>query len=171
NRARVLFGHSMGAIVGFELAHRLQRRGAPVRGLIVSGCRAPAVEQRDFRSDQPDHVLVERLRAQGGTPDELLDHPEFAALFLPVLRADLRALEAYRKPPRPPLDCPIRAFAGELDPEATPDSVADWSRETCASFRLERFPGGHFFPLQSQPAVFEALRSAIESFAGGSLPR
>src|ERR1700674_5350722 len=106
------FGHSLGALVSFELALRIRREYGrhPVR-LLVSAARAPQFPHR--RS--PIHALPEKeflaeLRRLNGTPGELLDHQELMEIMLPLLRADFAVYETYSYSNETPLNCPISAF-------------------------------------------------------------
>jgi surfactin synthase thioesterase subunit len=155
-----LFGHSMGALVAFELAREMRRRGWPAPVLLfISGCAAlhHSVEGTPI-SHLPDAEFVSEIRRlYDGIPDEVLAAPEFLAMVLPVLRADMHALESYRYTEEPPLVCPISCFGGRLDTHATPERLAAWRVNTRGSFSLRIFPGGHFFIDSDRPAVLEAV--------------
>jgi pyochelin biosynthetic protein PchC len=159
-----LFGHSMGALVAYETAHRLADLGVQVRRLLVSGCRGPSV-----RNDHPpvhtrdDDGLVAVLRAMGGTDDELLADPAFRRLTLPALRADYRAVETYRYRRRPKLTMPVTALIGDSDPRVSVTVAREWAASTTGAFALRVFPGGHFYlsdPGQ-QAAVIALLRDEL----------
>ena len=142
-----VFGHSLGALVGFELTRYWRQRGAalPV-ALFVSGCNAAHCPSTSPPiATLPDTELFERLRALGGITPEVLDQPELIAFYLPVVRADLAAAETYGYRAEPPLSCPITAFAGTRDPEADRDSVRSWHEHTRGLFTLCELPGDHFF--------------------------
>jgi len=164
DRPFAFFGHSMGARVGFELARELRRRGArgPVR-LFVSGCRAPQLPPDPPTFDLPDDQLVARLRELGGTPPEVFAQPELVELLLPTVRADLTAVETVRFSPGPPLDCPIRAFGGSHDPEATPEETAAWEAQTRAGFTLQVLPGDHFFLHDQRDALLTTVAADLEA--------
>jgi medium-chain acyl-[acyl-carrier-protein] hydrolase len=142
-----LFGHSMGALVAFEACQALRRTGlpAPTR-LLVSGRPAPHLPLRHAPVHAaPTAELVARLRDYQGTRSELLDDPVALSAFISVLRADLASSEMYRYGAQPPLDCPISAFGGVDDQFAPEADLAAWESHTAAGFRVQRFPGGHFF--------------------------
>lgn len=141
------FGHSMGALVGFELARHLRDLGQPLpEHLLVSGRRAPQYP-RDKRPlhDLPEAEFQEELRGLNGTPDEILQHPELMELFAPILRADFELCETYDFREGEPLDCPVSAFGGLEDPDVSRDHLGGWRDHTRGPFRLRMFPGGHFF--------------------------
>ncbi|WP_285752297.1 alpha/beta fold hydrolase [Lentzea sp. NBRC 105346] len=148
-RRLVFFGHSMGALVAFELARHLRRtaRRLPDR-LIVSGRPAPHVPYPpgyEFVHDLPWERLVERLRGYSGTPEALLADPELLEMFLPTLRADFEVVETYRYSPQPPLPCGIAAYGGLTDDEVPSATLAAWADHTSGPFRLRLFDGGHFY--------------------------
>lgn len=144
-----LFGHSMGALLAHELAHELGRRGRVPAGLWLAAHRAPGVGRAAPIHQLPDDLFAEAIQRLGGTPDEVLAHPELLELFLPVLRADFALLETY-DPPSPgtlrvPLACPLTVFGGEQDHLVSPAQLAPWRACASGRFRLKLYPGGHFF--------------------------
>lgn len=152
------FGHSLGAILCFELARRVRRRSgiAPLH-LFVSGRRAP--QRPDLRPvlyTLPDaRFIVEIRRRFNGIPREVLAEPELLRLLLPVLRADVEMLETYQFKSAPPLDCPITAFGGTEDGDVRDEDLEAWREHTKANFTTMLFPGDHFF---IQTAAQELLR-------------
>jgi surfactin synthase thioesterase subunit len=143
--AYALFGHSMGALLAYELAQRLRTHRCPPRALLVSGSPAPRLRDPDrFAGPLDDQTLTRHLRQLGGTPAELLDNAEMMQLTLPVLRADFRVCASYRHRPRAPLSCPVHAFGGRAD-HAVGDTVAGWKDEAGDAFTLDWYDGGHFF--------------------------
>lgn len=164
DRPFAFFGHSMGTIVAFELAHRLRERGGPEpRLLVMSGRQAPHLPDDDPVHGLPDDELIARLRAYRGTPPEVLAHPELMALVLPTLRADFELVETYRPPEgRPPLAQPITVFGGEEDEDASAEELAAWGELTTGRCAVRTFPGGHFFVHEERDAVLAALGAALE---------
>lgn len=162
-RPYALFGHSMGALLAHETARRLLAAGhAPPARLFVSGHRAPHLpDPRGALHERPDRELLPELERLGGTPRELLDHPEMMALVLPVFRADLALCASRPRAPAPPLPCAITAFAGADDPVAPPASVGAWDSYG-SGFRLHVLPGGHFFV---QAGAREVLRIVASDLA------
>ncbi|MFC5827073.1 thioesterase II family protein [Nonomuraea insulae] len=141
----VVFGHSMGAMLGYRMVRELESGGGrrpellavaawPVRGAVV---------QPDPRAD--DERFAAALRALGGLPDEIAHDPGALARTLPVARADFTLCASYTYRAEPPLSVPVAAFCGTRDPVAPPESMAEW-REHTADFRgLRVFDGDHFF--------------------------
>ncbi len=160
-----LFGHSLGALIAFELARHLRRCGLALpEHLFVSARRAPQLPD----PDSPLHVLadrvfVERLQQRyNAIPDVILQDPDYLQLFIPTLRADFAVVETYAYDDAPALDCPITGFGGRDDPRATPEAMAGWRMHTTKAFDMVTFPGGHFF---LQPARIELLRALIGALA------
>ncbi|WP_430912686.1 thioesterase II family protein [Methylobacterium sp. sgz302541] len=150
-----LVGHSVGALLAFEIAHRLAAGGGPIpRRVVVAGCRDPAsVPQGEALSRLPRADLLRYLDDLGGMPPEVLANEELLDLMLPPLRADLALADRYVYRARAPLPCPLWAFGGTRDREVPPSSLAAWGRETAAGFRYAMLEGDHFFPL-ADPAGF-----------------
>lgn len=164
DRPFALFGHSMGALIAFELTRELVRRQAPapVR-LLVSGFRAPQLPRGAVtRHDLPEPALVAELGRLGGTPPEVLAHPELMELMLPLLRADFAVVETYAHREAPPLECPISAFGGVDDEDAGEAQMDAWRAQTRGAFALHMFPGGHFFLKDATDAVIALIARELQ---------
>jgi medium-chain acyl-[acyl-carrier-protein] hydrolase len=140
------FGHSMGALVSFELARQLRRQhGLEPVHLFVSGSRSPQMRDKSHPTyDLPDAQFMKELHSLNGTPKEVLEHPKLMALMLPMLRADFEVCQTYRYVDEPPLSCPLTVFGG-LQDETDRESLETWREQTTASFSLRMLPGDHFF--------------------------
>ena len=177
-RPLILFGHSLGALISFELAHELRRRGdRDPAALFLSGRGAPGRAPADEAplSGLPDHQLVEAVeRRWGPLPAAVLADPDMRRYVLTVLRADLRMLERFRPAlDRPPLPCPIAAYAGDADPSVDAGSLDGWRAHTTGAFTLRRFTGDHFYHQgPSAPDLLAALTGQtfdwLPASAGGS---
>lgn len=136
----VLFGHSFGATLAYEVARRVRPRA-----LIVSARRAPGdVRDRGMHRLDDDALLAELSKLDGMHPAILAD-PELVRLALPAVRADYQAAETYVHQPGPPLECPILALVGDTDPQVDATLMAHWGDYTTGRFDTLVFPGGHFY--------------------------
>lgn len=158
----VLFGHSMGALVAFEVARRLGRAALsrPAR-LVVSGRRAPSVVREETVHLLDDDGLAAEVARLGGTDPRLLADQEIRDLVLPAVRGDYRAVETYRHEPGEPLSCPVTVLTGDTDPRVTEAEARGWEPYTRGPFALRVFPGGHFFLNNRWPEVMELLAEPL----------
>jgi surfactin synthase thioesterase subunit len=149
DRPYALFGHSMGALVAYEVARALQSLPhlAQPAHLLVSGRRAPHLPELEtpMHGLADDQFVDEIGRRYGGIPAEVLRERDLLDLLLPGLRADMTAIETHVHVAGPPLACPISAFGGDADPRATASQLAAWQGHTLAGHRVQTFPGGHFY--------------------------
>lgn len=141
------YGHSMGAVVAYETARELRRRGLPLPAmLIASGSRAPHFRRNWTPPPEPsDQEFMEELRRLEGIPSKVLDNPELLRLALPPLRADTRLYRNYVFYEEAPLDLAICAYGGAADPNVSPQHVEGWAEHGTGAFWTRIFPGGHFF--------------------------
>lgn len=167
-RPFALFGHSMGALIAFELCARLGQLGFEPRHLFVSGTRAPHLP-RDEKAlhTLPRERFIQELRALNGTATELLEDESVVASLLPPLRADFELVETYPARERARLTCPITAFGGRDDPTVSEDELAAWSRYTTQDFRRVLFPGDHFFIASEQSAVLRTISQTLSASSSG----
>jgi surfactin synthase thioesterase subunit len=167
NRPHAWFGHSMGALIAYEVCRAIRRRGLPApRRLLVSGRPAPHLPLRDPPVHAaPTPQFVTHLRGLGGTAAELLDDPAAQRALLPTLRADFRLAETYRHQAGPPLDCPISVFGGSQDRLTTAAELDAWRQHTAAGCTVRICPGGHFFLHENDefPALLGADLAATQA--------
>ena len=159
-----IFGHSMGAVVAFELARTCRRKlGVVPRHLFVSGQRAPQLPHGSPVHALPENEFVRAVRNRyGGIPDAVLREPELMALMMPILRADLSVCESASYSVEPPLECPISVYGGTRDQWVTPDHLPAWGDHTSADFEVELFEGTHFFIDSHREHVLAAVRKTLE---------
>jgi medium-chain acyl-[acyl-carrier-protein] hydrolase len=159
----VLFGHSMGALLAFELARGLRRRhGLIPLHLFASGFRAPQLPPSESPfSHLPDAEFIESVRRYGGLPDLVAQNEELLEIFLPILRADFAMTETYVYQEEPPLECPVTAFGGLSDPKVGPEKIFAWNVHTSVRFNPHFFPGGHFFVHDSEPLVLAQINHQL----------
>lgn len=167
DRPFALFGHSMGALISFELARHL-RRGyglSPVH-LVVSGRQAPQLPPlRAPLHPLPDLEFMAALGRLGGTPEAVLQNVEMMQLLLPLLRADFTLSETYVYTSEGPLDCSISAFGGIQDQLVNYGGLAAWGDQTCGIFKLRMMPGNHFFLNDARALIWSAILEDLMQFS------
>lgn len=153
------FGHSMGAVIAFELARRLHREyDRRPQALFPSGRRAPHIpDTGPITYDLPEDEFVEELRRIGGTPKEVLEHVELLEIMIPLLRADFQLIQTYEYIAGDPLRCPIIAYGGLDDDEETRDLLWEWKEQTGFRFKLQMMAGDHFFLQSSETLLLKSL--------------
>ncbi|GAB3966451.1 thioesterase II family protein [Streptomyces sparsus] len=168
DRPLTFFGHSMGALVAFEVARRMESAGSgPVR-LFASGRRAPSRTRNETVHTLDDDGVVAELRALAGTDTRFLQDEELLRMVLPAIRSDYRAVETYRCEPGAALNCPITVLTGDADPKTSLEEAGAWDEHTAAEAELLVFPGGHFY-LSERPG--EVLAVLTEHFAASPARR
>ena len=147
DRPFAFFGHSMGGLVSFELTRLLRKSyNLSPKHLFISGYRAPQLPNPNPPiSHLDDTDFKEELIKLGGTHPEILKNAEIMELLIPLLKADFAIVENYTYQNEPPLDIPITAFGGTIDPRASQGELEAWKSQTSANFELHMFDGGHFF--------------------------
>ncbi len=158
-----IFGHSLGALVGFELARQFRRQYgvSPARLFVSAGC-APQTPRRG----SPIHTLpakefLAEVRRLNGIPKEVLEHEELMEIVIPLLRADFALYETYVYSAEPPLNCPISAFGGLQDSKVTRSDLEAWRDQTTRAFSLRMLPGDHFFLNTTQPLLLQMLSEEL----------
>jgi pyochelin biosynthesis protein PchC len=165
----VIFGHSMGAAVGYEVARRLTNTGEhhTVRHLVVSGCAAPN-RIRPFADGEGAHLLdddqlvamLKRLDA-GGT--ELLDDPDMRQVLLPAIRNDYGLIQSYTGSLSPALQTDVTAFTGRQDDAVHADDLQAWAEVTRGRFKIRSFPGGHSYLAHHRDETVRAVQDVLDS--------
>ena len=152
----VIFGHSMGAVMAFELARALVRRQRRPDLLIVSGRAAPHLHRAPTEHLHllSDAAFIDMLQVRyGGIPDALLADAELMKIYLPILRADLQAVETYRYAARLADSWPLMAYGGIEDLGVGRTELNEWAQHTTGPFDMTMLPGSHFY-YQTHRATF-----------------
>ncbi len=175
DRPLVVFGHSMGAVLGFDLCRALRRSaGWRPPGLVVAGSDAPdTLVHKDYASRMTDEGITRFLRTMGGTPEAILCNEDYLAMLRPVIRADLTVLAGRVPVAGPALGCPVRVYLGREDSSVTLDRVFGWAVEGGGDFAIRTFPGTHFFVQESEDLVLDRLQQDVREWlraVGGDLP-
>lgn len=161
-----LFGHSLGALLAFELTHALRELGCPPPLILfASGTAAPTRREdyeKGYTQAKSDAELISELRELQGTSEEILANQELMSLTLPILRADflLCGRYCYRQPPR--LAMPLHVLGGKAD-RSSLEQLQAWGVETASDFALHLFEGGHFFIHEHEPQVLQTLVDSLSA--------
>lgn len=159
-----LFGHSMGALIAFEVARYCRHKAlpAPVH-LFVSGCTAPQLPREDppLQHVSDKEFITQVSQRYDGIPREVLEHEELLELVLPALRADMELVESYRYTEEEPLTCPVTAFGGLQDRSVSHEDLLAWKRQTEGPFVARMFPGGHFFLRESAASLLATIKKDL----------
>ncbi|MDX6353293.1 MAG: hypothetical protein QOF98_196 [Streptomyces sp.] len=159
------YGHSMGAIVAYNLTLLRAARGRslPVRLMVGAypppHLLAPITDALNLADDQLARWLVDT----GGMSELVLGYPDWLRSALGLLRDDLRVCQSHRPPGDRPLPCPIDVFAGDKDPLLPLDRVAGWAEHTTAECRVHTIPGGHFFLHESSAVLLRTVSFLLSS--------
>lgn len=153
----VLFGHSLGAVLAYELAHLLSARGVRVELLVVSGSPGPWTQRDRRATGLPDEEFFARVEEFAGFRHEALDHPEMRELILPVLRADCEMHENYVPSSDEPLPVPICSLRGDSDGLVGAELAQEWRKATTGEFSYAEFPGDHMYLVDHTREILDRI--------------
>ncbi|GLZ41074.1 alpha/beta fold hydrolase [Actinokineospora sp. NBRC 105648] len=157
-----LFGHSLGAVLAYELAHRLvDGQAVEVVRLFASGSPEPRAPRRERATGLSDADFLNRVSEFAGYNHTALDDPEMREMFLPALRADVEMHENYRPSTDQPLAVPITALRGEDDELVGYRESASWSAVAAVDFEHVELPGGHMYLTEAAPALLRLISSTV----------
>lgn len=166
-------GHSMGALIAWELARALRRSsGLAPRHLFVAASRAPSRSGADYAraATFSDQEIAAFLNEANGTPAEVLANPELMSLVARVIRADFRMLADYTYESGEPVECPITVFSGDADPLIPVHELSDWAENTRGGLEIKVVRGNHFLidsGSASRREIFALIAACLCPEAGG----
>lgn len=161
-----LFGHSLGAVLAYEMARHLhEKKGIEVAHLFVSGSPGPMTQREARATGLPDDEFLARVREFAGYDHEAMADPALRELLLPTLRADVAMHEAYVSTAEDPLPAPVTSFRGEEDGLVPADQARQWEAVTASSFRYEELPGGHMYLTEYPGALLKLIDDALKARA------
>lgn len=162
DRPFAMFGHSMGALLAFEVARTLRERtGAEPLHLFVSGHNGPRAAEESDDLDEleelDDATLTDKLRELNCTPRQVLENTELMGLMLPVIRADFAVCQTYAHRDGPRLACPMTVLGGLADPRTDREGLEAWRCETEGPVTVRHLPGDHFFIATQGPLIVQTI--------------
>ncbi|MEU8652062.1 alpha/beta fold hydrolase [Streptomyces sp. NPDC048737] len=155
----VLFGHSLGAVLAYELVHLLSARGVHVERLVVSGSPGPWTQRERRATGLPDEEFFARVEEFAGFRHEALDHPEMRELILPVLRADCEMHENYVPSTDEPVSVPICSLRGSADGLVSAEQAQEWQKATTSEFSSAEFAGDHMYLVDQARQVLDVIEA------------
>lgn len=162
----VLLGNSMGALVAFEVALRLESLRNPPLSLFACGRVGPTLRMDEQTHLKGDDAFLREMALLGGMGHELLQDDEILDLVLPPMRADYRMAETYCCPPGTQLSVPIHVHIGKSDPKVTEAQAAEWRLNTTGEFTLDTHEGGHFFFTDNGDRLIGSISRSVEDALG-----
>lgn len=168
DRPYVLFGHSLGSRVAFELLVQLQRQQQALPKLfIASGSNSPdSIRTKSKTFHLPDAEFIAELARMNGTPQEVLANAELMSLLLPLLRSDFEIAETYRYTGASKFDCPVYILGGVADQDVPVAKLADWGAFFTGKAQVQTFADGHFFIESQQADVVAWLKPVLQGQLG-----
>lgn len=165
DRPYALLGHSMGALVIFELTRELRHRGmSEPAWLFPSAFRAPQIpHQGRILHTMPDEQFLQELKRIDGTPPEVLQDRELMEILLPTIRADFSVCELYSYQVEKSFNCPISVWGGLQDQDVNPIQLQEWRQQTYGPFKTLLFPGDHFFIKSAKYQLLNELDRDLKS--------
>ncbi|GLV53918.1 hypothetical protein KDH_07690 [Dictyobacter sp. S3.2.2.5] len=158
DRPFAFYGHSMGALISFELARYLREQyGKQATCLYLAAYRAPQLPNPNIKIYHlPSEVFKVVLRADG-IPEMILQNEELMQAMLPTLRADFELCDTYVYYDLPPLKCPLMIFGGLADVRVNQKDLEGWTIHTSATCQLAMLPGAHFFLHSEQDSLLNLI--------------
>jgi surfactin synthase thioesterase subunit len=156
------FGHSMGAVLAFEVTRRLEHDldSSPVV-IFASGRRAPSSFRDENVHRRDDDGIVKEMRVLSGTNPQILGDEEILRMVLPAIRSDYTAIENYRARAEDAVRAPITVLTGDNDPRTSLEEAEAWRGHTTGDFEIHQFAGGHFFLADHQEQIVKIVSDKL----------
>ncbi|MGZ4163471.1 MAG: thioesterase II family protein [Tumebacillaceae bacterium] len=155
----VLFGHSLGGLVVYLLAQRLEKRGIRPDAVIISACKPPHLPRKQVTHFNEQEFL-EYIISLGGISRELAQHQELLDLFMPVIRADFKSIETFDHTDHTLLESPVYVFSADEDHAATHEDSQGWTK-WAKHVEFHTFTGGHMFLMSEAEAVARKVQMIL----------
>ncbi len=171
NEPYAIYGHSLGAILGYLVSHKIACSTFPMPlHLFVSGRQGPAIPSKTKDMHLlPRDEFIDRLSEYGGIPKEVEAEKDLMYLFVPIIRADFKAISEYRHENVYPLDVPITVMIG-LNEDITYEEALEWQEETSLPLSVNQFPGNHFFIFDNLPKIGRIISQTLKRVLKGNPP-
>jgi len=163
-----VFGISMGALLAYEVAARLEQRGPGPVHLFAASREAPQTPERwPLVDSMDDAALLDLLRRFEAVPADMLASADLMDMMLPTIRADFAVSQKYAFPRRGPLQTPITTVRGRSDWSTSSDDVAAW-RDQTGDFEMVELAGGHFAPATEVDEMASIIRRRLMTVLAGN---
>jgi surfactin synthase thioesterase subunit len=156
----IIYGHSMGALVGYELAKEIIRNNYRAPScLFFTGSAGPSIPEDNPISDYETERFWKEISDFGGLPIEVFSNDEFLNFYEPILRSDISAIERYQyERLTTPFKIPIHVIAGSEELDITTQTLASWQAETLLPLDTKILPGDHFFIFNNPSSIVLEIR-------------
>ncbi|MDR0417657.1 MAG: alpha/beta fold hydrolase [Propionibacteriaceae bacterium] len=157
-----LLGFSMGGVVAFESTLIMAAMGQCPASVSFMATAPPPVVRGSGLDHSNDNELIDHCARWGLIDPSLFETSVVRVAYLPPLRADVRALDAYAargfSGRLMPAEVSVAVFLGERD-QAAAMALDDWHTATPVQPSIFVYPGGHFF-------ITDCLEEVTQDYLG-----